>query len=313
MARLPAAIVLALVVYLASAAPASGASGWVWPLRGEVITAYRNGDDPYAAGQHRGIDIAGAVGAPVVAARAGTVRFAGVVGDSGLTVGVRTADGRYDTSYLHLSSVSVRKGERVAAGQRLGAVGTSGRRSVARPHLHFGVRDAGSRHAYHDPMDFLPPPVRPRPAPRRPPVPVGAPARPSPAPVAVPRRQPRAIPRRAPRALPRRAPRAVPALRPAPELHGVPAPVRPLVARVRHGAPEAGPSAAPAPVRAPQLRPAPHAADRGAPGPDLGWALACLGLLLAAALVGTRRDPRQSAGGVSSRVGALLRPLTGRG
>src|SRR4051812_33428273 len=98
MARLPAALVLALAVALAGPAPAHAAAGWVWPLRGEVITRYRNGGDPYASGQHRGIDIAGAVRAPVVAARAGTVRFAGTVGDSGLTVGVRTADGRYDTS-----------------------------------------------------------------------------------------------------------------------------------------------------------------------------------------------------------------------
>src|SRR4051794_9446705 len=175
MARLPAAMALVLGLCLLGAPPAHASSGWVSPPHGEVITPYRNGGEPYAAGQHRGIDIAGPVGARVVAAREGTVRFAGTVGDSGLTVGVRTADGRYDTSYLHLSSVAVRAGERVAAGQRLGAVGTSGRRSTARPHLHFGVRDAGSRHAYHDPVDFLPPPARPRPAPRRPAVPVGAP------------------------------------------------------------------------------------------------------------------------------------------
>ena len=52
----------------------------------------------------------------------------------------------------------------MAAGQRLGAVGTSGARSAERPHLHFGVRDAGSRHAYHDPLGFLPPAPAARPA-----------------------------------------------------------------------------------------------------------------------------------------------------
>ena len=67
---------------------------WVWPLRGEVITPYRNGSDPYASGQHRGIDIAGAPGATVVAAASGEVRFAGTAGSSGLTVSVRTGDGR---------------------------------------------------------------------------------------------------------------------------------------------------------------------------------------------------------------------------
>ena len=96
-----------------------------------MITPYRNGDDPYAGGQHRGVDIAAPVGAAVVAARSGVVRFAGAAGHSGLTLGIRTADGRYDTSYLHLASVSVRQGQRVAAGQRLGSAGTSGRPSSA--------------------------------------------------------------------------------------------------------------------------------------------------------------------------------------
>src|ERR687895_444266 len=162
---------------------------WVWPVRGEVITPYRNGTDPYASGQHRGIDIAAATGATVVAATSGEVRFAGTAGSSGLTVSVRTADGRYDTSYLHLSSTSVGEGDRVAAGQPLGAVGTSGTRSATEPHLHFGVRDAGSRHAYHDPLRFLPPPTAtqpPRGAPAPEPAPVPISPGPAPAPVNAP-------------------------------------------------------------------------------------------------------------------------------
>jgi peptidase M23-like protein len=209
---------------------------WVWPLRGEVITPYRNGSDPYASGQHRGIDIAGAVGESVVAAASGEVRFAGTAGASGLTVSVRTADGRYDTSYLHLSSTAVREGDHVAAGQRVGTVGTTGTRSVSEPHLHFGVRDAGSRHAYHDPLTFLPPPgttspprgapvPRPAPVPVSPapaPIPVLAPAvgrvpvaapapRLSPVPHRVPGGAPRRIPTGAPRRTPAEAPRRVPA------------------------------------------------------------------------------------------------------
>src|SRR5207244_102457 len=81
-------------------APAAAAGDWAWPVRGPVLTPYRNGTDPYAAGQHRGIDIAAPVGTPVSAAVAGTVRFAGTAGSSGLTVSVRTADGRFDISYL---------------------------------------------------------------------------------------------------------------------------------------------------------------------------------------------------------------------
>ena len=39
----------------------------------------------------------------------------------------------------------------MAAGERIGAVGTSGTRSAQQPHLHFGVRDAGSLHGDRDP------------------------------------------------------------------------------------------------------------------------------------------------------------------
>jgi Peptidase family M23 len=185
MHRLILASAAALLAFFVLAPPAWAA--WVWPLRGEVITSYSNGEDPYASGQHRGIDIAGETGQPVVAATSGSVRFAGTAGSSGVTVSIRTLDG-FDTSYLHLSSASVREGQSVEAGEQIGAVGTSGTRSVERPHLHFGVRNAGSRHAYRNPLAFLPaappPPETPRAAPA--PQPVRGPLTPAPAPVAVP-------------------------------------------------------------------------------------------------------------------------------
>ncbi|MBA2439082.1 MAG: hypothetical protein H0V50_00220, partial [Thermoleophilaceae bacterium] len=36
------------------AEPARAAGSWTWPVRGEVITQFHNGSDPYAGGQHRG-------------------------------------------------------------------------------------------------------------------------------------------------------------------------------------------------------------------------------------------------------------------
>ena len=71
---------------LSPARRARADAAWVWPVSGEVITPYRNGTDPYATGQHRGIDIAAPVGTPVVAAAGGDVRFAGTAGSSGLTI-----------------------------------------------------------------------------------------------------------------------------------------------------------------------------------------------------------------------------------
>jgi hypothetical protein len=243
---------LALTAFFALAPPARAA--WVWPVTGEVITQYRNGTDPYATGQHRGIDIAAPVGTPVVAAAGGEVRFAGTAGSSGLTVGIRTGDG-YDTSYLHLSSLAVRAGAEVSAGERIGAVGTTGVRSAAVAHLHFGVRDAGTRHDYHDPMALLPPPSPPAHAPGpSPQAPVTAPQPPPPAaaPVSVPRVAPRphAVPRVAPR------PHAVPRVAPRP--HAVPRRLLP---------PVAAPRRVPAPLAIPRRAPAPLAVPRRAPRP----------------------------------------------
>src|SRR4051812_49819109 len=106
MARTPLLLTLVALLLTTGAAPASAAGSWSWPVRGDLITPYRNGSDPYASGQHRGIDYAAPVGRAVAAPVAGRVTFAGAAGSSGLTVSLRTADGRWDTSYLHLSSVA---------------------------------------------------------------------------------------------------------------------------------------------------------------------------------------------------------------
>jgi hypothetical protein len=357
---------------------ASARAEWVWPLDGDVITSYRNGDDPYAAGQHRGIDIAGPIGARVVAASSGDVRFAGTAGSSGLTVSVRTADGRFDTSYLHLSSISVREGQAVSAGETLGAVGTTGSRSASEPHLHFGVREAGTRHAYRNPLDFLPPRPAP-PAPESPhPTPVAAPSPipATPAPSPVPERAPRGAPEGAPAPrrvplggrAPRRVPVGAPAPRPVPAgdpaRHRVPAADRhrrrvpvgdPAPRLAPRGAPAAdlsprsvldeapsldrtprsvplGGRTADAPARsglphqlAPEAGPGrepatePGAVEGARPdgatatGPDVGWILACVGLLATAAMLGLTEDGRKATRKSHTQLLRLLRPLRGGG
>jgi Peptidase family M23 len=344
---MPRRLLLAAVniaAFLASA-PAAHAD-WVWPVRGEVITPYRNGDDPYAAGQHRGIDIAAATGTPVVAATGGEVRFAGTAGLSGLTVSIRTAEGLFDTSYLHLSSTAVHKGDRVSAGERVGAVGMTGKRSAAAPHLHFGVRDAGTDHGYHDPLAFLPPPPfpaeRPRPAPAPTPEPEPLPPLGEPAPATRPSAR-RPIPRHAPRGHPHRiglpGRRPAPAPRRAPSPRGAPTPSLPEPApglspaphrslalltapehaahplRAPNGAPRNGPEFhAPAPAAQRVARAgqgAPHG-EQATAGPDLGYALACVGVLLAAGLLGLSEDGRQATRRGRVRIAGIVRPLLGR-
>lgn len=144
---------------MASAAPTSGAGGigsWPWPVVGEVVGEYANGSDPYAAGQHRGVDIAAPAGTPARAVVAGTVSFSGRLPDGGQTVTLRSADGRHLVSYLHLSRRHAARGLRVAVGQVVGLTGATGRRSVTQPHLHLGVRIAVTR-KYVDPMTLLGP------------------------------------------------------------------------------------------------------------------------------------------------------------
>jgi hypothetical protein len=208
-------------MWTAGPGAAAAAGEWQWPVRGPVLTRYSNDDArPYAGGMHRGIDIGAAVGTPVVAARDGTVTFAGPLGSAGLTVAMRTSDGTYATSYLHLSSTAVERGETVAGGQRIGAVGTSGRRSVEQPHLHFGVRVGGSDHSYIDPLSLLPPLTPARSSPPPTPVVAPVPIRAEPAPVPIRTRPAAALVRRAPLGrtmpAPARLGRAAKAARPAP-------------------------------------------------------------------------------------------------
>lgn len=343
------ALLIALLAVTAffALAPAARAA-WVWPVSGDVITEYRNGTDPYATGQHRGIDISAPVGTPVVAAAGGDVRFSGTAGSSGLTIGIRTGDG-YDTSYLHLSSLTVRAGAHVSAGERIGAVGTTGVRSAEAPHLHFGVRDAGTRHDYHDPLAFLPPPP-PAPAPDPPPpAPATAPqpVPPAAAPVAAP--QPQHAPQAAPGALGRPAPHGraqrVPHHHPRPAPAGLPHPLntptparspRDVTARVtsaqhqrargepRHTAGQRPRASLDAPGHfsvATPGKPAGAAGQLPSPthrrrqqahgGLDIGWVAACAGLLLAAAFLGVAEEGRRSSGRIGSRLGRAL-PLLGR-
>lgn len=193
------ASVIAVVAVLATAPPTQASTGWRWPVRGAVISPFHTGSDPFAAGQHRGIDIAAPAGTPVLSACSGQVSFAGYAGSSGRTVSIRC--GGLTATYLHLGSVAVRRGQELVAGGGLGSVGTSGRARASSPHLHLGARWTDRRWGYVDPLSLLgdPPPIAGPPllpATRRAPGPLGpAPRRLAPRVVAMPRTMPVVIPR----------------------------------------------------------------------------------------------------------------------
>jgi murein DD-endopeptidase MepM/ murein hydrolase activator NlpD len=90
--------------------------------------------------RHSGIDIIAPWGTPIIAARAGTVAFAGWKGGYGKLVIVKHVKG-YSTYYAHATEILVAKGVTVQEGQVIGKVGATG--DVTAPHLHFEVRKWG--------------------------------------------------------------------------------------------------------------------------------------------------------------------------
>lgn len=136
------------------------AERWLRPVPGEVARSfsYARGA-PFAAGAHRGVDIAATPGAAVRAACAGRVVHAGAVAGRDEVVSVSCGGRR--VSYLPLATVAVRAGAEIRAGAPIG--------TVARGHggLHLGVRREGDPFGYEDPLALLPAPDTPfAPAPR---------------------------------------------------------------------------------------------------------------------------------------------------
>jgi hypothetical protein len=303
-------VFVSVVACGARAAPAiADTEGWTWPVAGPVITPYLNDNArPYAGGMHRGIDIAAPVGTKVVAARTGSVTYAGSLGSSGLTVAIATSDGAYVTSYLHLSQISVKRGDTVDRDDEVGAVGTTGTRSAGEPHLHFGVRRADQPDSYVDPQWLLP---SPSPQTRAVPpasVPARDQVRAGPAPAAIPPtltvplgRPLRTVPVRAGKvpagsAKPIPMPRVVPApehlASTGPAIQAVPVHARswsgpaPEAAHPRGRAPATHGAYAPPPRRLPLA--APQAAREPA-GSGWGRLLTLAGLAIVAAAIAGRR------------------------
>jgi murein DD-endopeptidase MepM/ murein hydrolase activator NlpD len=90
--------------------------------------------------KHQGIDYAAPTGTRVRAVGDGVVEYAGAKGGYGNVVILRH-HGQYATVYAHLSRVNVRRGQRVAQNDTIGAVGQTG--WATGPHLHYEFRIAG--------------------------------------------------------------------------------------------------------------------------------------------------------------------------
>ncbi|HVU51257.1 MAG TPA: M23 family metallopeptidase, partial [Polyangia bacterium] len=131
-------------------APAPAGGGRLrWPL----VNVAHNVGSPFGARDgraHEGIDLPAPAGTPVVAAADGTVVYAGdgIRGYGNLVVLQHAGD--LLTVYAHNSALYVSAGQTVRAGDRVAAVGQTGR--ATGPHLHFEVRQG---QIPRDPMSYL--------------------------------------------------------------------------------------------------------------------------------------------------------------
>ena len=91
---------------------------------------------------HLGVDYGAPTGTPVLASASGTVAFRGRDGGYGLMVKIRHPNG-YATSYAHLSSIEVKRGQKVSQGEQIGRVGATG--LATGPHLDYRVQDQSGR------------------------------------------------------------------------------------------------------------------------------------------------------------------------
>lgn len=133
----------------AARAQQTDAQGWrqdfIWPARGRISgrfgsqRIYRGEPGSY----HGGVDVAAPTGSPVVAPADGVVVLAApgfslegnlVIVDHGFGL---------SSSFLHLSRIDVREGQAVHQGERIGAVGATGR--ATGPHLHWALTWNGAK------------------------------------------------------------------------------------------------------------------------------------------------------------------------
>ena len=139
----------AVLSYASGYGYSSGTNGasFIWPVLG-AISSYFGPAHPL------GIDIdqSASADAPVWAAHAGDVIFAG--GDPCCSYGnyvIVDGGAGIATLYAHLSAIAVQQGDRVSQGATLGTAGCTG--TCSGPHLHFEVIDHGVR---RDPLLYLP-------------------------------------------------------------------------------------------------------------------------------------------------------------
>jgi murein DD-endopeptidase MepM/ murein hydrolase activator NlpD len=142
------AFMLVVVAILVGTTRAAAAGAWQAPLRPMAVTrGFQPPPTPYAAG-HRGVDLGGIPGQPVLAAATGVVGYAGPLAGRGVVVIVH---GTLRTTYEPVRA-EVQRGVRVARGQRIGVLASGHPGCPGQACLHWGLLRGDT---YLDPLSVL--------------------------------------------------------------------------------------------------------------------------------------------------------------
>jgi murein DD-endopeptidase MepM/ murein hydrolase activator NlpD len=121
--------------------------GFSWPAAGKLTSRFGR----RWGRMHKGIDIAGPIGTPIIAAADGTVTVAGWSSGYGKLIELRHSDGT-TTRYGHNSQLSVSVGQIVRQGQQVAEMGSTGHSTGS--HVHFEIHPSGGSAV--NPIAYLP-------------------------------------------------------------------------------------------------------------------------------------------------------------
>jgi murein DD-endopeptidase MepM/ murein hydrolase activator NlpD len=124
---------------------------FTWPVRGRISSYFGQRADPWSGlpSLHTGVDIVSATGTAVGAAMTGTVRRVGFNPTFGNFV-ILQHSGGWQTLYGHLARWTVKLGQKVAQGEKIGELGATGH--VTGAHLHLSFFRSGQ---LVDPLKYL--------------------------------------------------------------------------------------------------------------------------------------------------------------
>lgn len=121
----------------------SGTMNWAWPASGKVVGSFNDASN-------KGVDLAGNIGDPVLAAESGEVKYVGSSLRGYGNLVIIKHDSSFLSAYAHNQEVLVKEGQQVKKGQKIATLGNS---DADRPKLHFEIRRQGKP---VDPLKYLP-------------------------------------------------------------------------------------------------------------------------------------------------------------